>query len=124
MAIYNTPQEKADVKLLQKMGFKVDNPNSPECSDQVKKIKNQFKLYYPGTKIMDYFKNRVKENDVLAFRALSNGDISAGVDAEIIIAEKNNIPVFEIPTLTIIHRKALNVSETREYLKNNRKRNK
>jgi len=71
---------------------------------------------------MDYFKNRVTENDVLAFRALPNGNISAGVDAEIIIAEKNNIPVFEIPTSSIIHENALNVSETREYLKENRKK--
>lgn len=116
MAIYDTPQEKRDVKDLKLMGFEVFNPNSSKCDEVVSKIRRHACHFYdPGEKIMDFFMNEVKKCDVLAFRSLPDGSIPAGVHKEIAIAEETGKPIIELPSL--IKRQILTVSQTRQYLK-------
>jgi len=118
MAIYDSKQEKEDVAVLEQMGFEVDNPNSQKHILEVRRIKCEFSgQQYPGSKIMKYFTDIVLENQLLAFRALPDGSISAGVNKEIRIAEENKIPIFELPDLK--NRIALSIAETRRYLRNN-----
>lgn len=120
MSLYGSAQEKRDIELLESMGFEVVNPNSEKIKADVQAIKNE---YEPkgwtkeeiSTGIMKYFlENVIPLCDVLAFRSFIDFKIGAGVYSEIQKAEEIGIPVFELPTL--IHQRAVGVSETREYL--------
>ena len=96
---YNTPLESADIETIQRLGFKVINPNT----DKHQKTS--------GGK-MDYFVELVKECDVLIFRAFADDyAIGAGVAKEIQTAQVNHIPVIELPNF-YSHR-SLNINETR-----------
>lgn len=101
LAIYNTHQEKRDVKLLESLGFKVVNPNQRKYQ----------KIY--ETHGMLFFKKLAQKCDVIAFRSLPSGEVPAGVAAEIDCGV--SIPVIELPSG--ISRRTLTVNETREYLK-------
>jgi len=107
-AIYNTPQEKRDVDLLEELGFEVINPNAPEHIGAVQKMKSR----EPHINVMEYFYSLVKQCDALAFRALPDGSIPAGVGGEL---NNLSIPVIELPSG--ISRRVLTVDQTREYLK-------
>jgi hypothetical protein len=98
MTIYNTPQEERDILLLGQLGFVVVNPNAPEHSEAY------------GKEGMKYFMQLASECDVIAFRALPDGSITAGVANEI----KAGPPVFELPSC--IARRTLNIAETLEAL--------
>lgn len=36
--LYNTPQEKRDIELLEKLGFEVLNPNQPEIQEKIQSL--------------------------------------------------------------------------------------
>ena len=71
MAIYGTPQEARDIATLEALGLTVVNPNTPECDAG---------YIAQG---MDYFKRFVTECDAIAFRAVPDGRIPAGIWREI-----------------------------------------
>ena len=98
-ALYGTPQEDRDINILERLGFTVLNPNG---------------VSLPEVVTMDFFFDLVITCDVVAFRSLPDGAIPAGVAGEIATAQKNNIPVIEIPSGIL--RRGINVEETREFL--------
>ena len=111
MNIYDTPQEKRDIKILEDLGFKVINPNTKEISNGFK----DWNIRYPNREdYMDYFNNMVKECDTLAFRSFVDGTIPSGIVSEIQTALKSNMPVIELPILT--SNRFLDSIETRLYL--------
>lgn len=112
MAIYNTPQEARDVALLEALGFAVCNPNAPAHAEAVAQLKG---TGGPGTDVMPYFLNLVARCDALAFRALPGGILPAGVAAEITAAYDAKLSVIELPSW--VDRRAFDVEETREYLR-------
>ncbi len=105
LAIYNTPQELRDIFTLNSMGFQVVNPNS-----------HKFQMRYKEEG-MEVFFNHIKSDaiDIFAFRALPDGSIPKGVYREIQVAIEAAKPVIELPSC--INRRALDLDETREYLK-------
>ena len=110
-AIYGSPQDKRDVEMLIKMGFDVVNPSDPEHEAMAKKMKGCGQ----GDRVMDYFVSLVEGCDAVAFRALPDGAIPAGVAKEIERAVMSGKPVIELPSC--ISRRVLTVEQTREYLK-------
>lgn len=107
-AIYGTPQEDRDIELLEHLCFKVFNPNCEWVRKQLPSV--------PQSEQMQYFCNIVQEDcDALAFRALPDGAIPAGVLKEIQAAQEAGMPVFELPSGIL--RRELSVEQTREYLK-------
>ena len=134
IAIYSTPQEDRDVFTLESMGFEVTNPNSPEINAQCERLREEWKgLYLPGTEILrdkyaqfDDVGHAIMElvfkpllsaakTDVVAFRALPDGRIPAGVAKEIEWAQTNGIPVIELPAS--LSTRTMSVAHTREYLR-------
>lgn len=102
-AIYNTPLEQRDIKLLQSLGFEVDNPND-----------DKHKIGWTKYK-MKYADKVVPKANLVAFRSLPDGTIPAGVAYELNIAYAKDIPVIELPHFH--GRKVLNVEETRRYIR-------
>ena len=109
-AIYGTKQEERDLVLLKSLGFEVLNPNSPEHIEIAVKMKASGQ----ADRVMDYFSSLVFQCDAVAFRALPDGAVPAGVSKEIGVATKTNKPVFELPSC--ISRRTITVEQTREYL--------
>ena len=109
-SIYETPQEKRDVELLEKFGAEVVNPGEKihevECIKlmESERIKNK----------MEYFLNLIETCDLVAFRSLPSGEIPVGVAKEISHAIEHGIPVIELPSLAL--RKRMTIEETRHYL--------
>lgn len=103
VSLHGTPQEQRDVQALEKLGLAVLNPNAPSFD----------KLYQEQG--MDAFKDVVGQCDCVAFRALPDGGIPAGVLKEIYWAQEMGKLVFELPTA--ITRRGLSVEATREFLK-------
>ncbi len=112
-AIYNTPQEQRDIDMLTRLGFEVLDPSA---SHHIRQARASRPLGVPiKDKIMHYFCGLVSECEALAFRALSNGDIPAGVWKEVEHArDVLGIPVIELPG--IAQRRVLDVQQTRIYL--------
>lgn len=110
--LYNTLQEQRDIKLLEALGFEVLNPNTPEIQNQIKELK---KVHGEQADYMEYFRDMVKDCDIVAFRALPDGRIGAGVYTEVECAYEENIPVFELPSGFTTRK--ITVEATREYLK-------
>jgi len=104
MHLYGSAQEARDIKLLEDLGFEVVNPNTPE---------HQLEAKTSGEMTMAYFERLAERCDALAFRALPDGNISAGVFTEIIGVEGK--PVIELPWG--VSRRGLSIGDTREYLK-------
>lgn len=102
MSIYNTPQEQRDLKTLRRLGFKTVNPNSEK--------------HEAGANLlgMAYFEKFADECDAIAFRALPDGSISAGVAKEIRWFRRRGKPVFELPSSIL--RRSISPEETKEYL--------
>jgi len=95
-SIYNTPQEKRDIELLQGLGFDVVNPNDPK---------------HQKASSMGYFIKLALSCEILAFRGLPDGRIPAGIATEIFQFDGY---IIELPS-GLFHRK-ISVEETREYL--------
>lgn len=107
MAIYGTPQEKRDIELIQRLGYRVI-PFPPQSSLDERKAK--------GENVMEtVFKPLVKSSDIMFFRGLPSGDIPAGVGKEIEWAKEASLPVLEIPSMTAS--RTLTLECTREYLR-------
>lgn len=104
ISIYNTPQEQRDVERLQKLGFEVVNPNSPECDAG----------YRNGG--MEYFRKIVADCDAIAVRGFLDGSIPAGVAKEVVMAAEAGKPMFELPSTIDFTRRTLNVDMTRAAL--------
>ena len=103
LSLYDTCQETRDVKLLEKLGYKVVNPN------------NSIIEYAYKEKGFEVFLEEVKQCHVLAFRSFPDGSIGAGVGSEIACAIKYNIPVIELPNRVVF--RTLTKDETKEYLR-------
>jgi len=119
-AIYNTPQEQRDIETLKLLGFDVVNPNEPKHQKAVAELKKKSEnnpFLKANYNVMNYFYDLVKTCDALAFRALPDGSIPAGVGGELsnlIFKGAFSIPVIELPSG--IKRRVLTVEQTREYL--------
>ena len=111
--IYGTPQELRDIQTLQALGFDVINPNSPEIEAKCKEIRDVFGRDSSDVMRM-VFKPIAQTCDVLAFRALPDGRIPAGVAKEIEWAREFSRPVIELPAA--LHDRTMSVESTRAYL--------
>jgi hypothetical protein len=111
MSDYGSRASKKHVRSLQALGFTVIDPSSKEHSDKILEMKNQGKT---SKDIMDYFVSVVEQCDHLAFRALSDGTISAGVGKEIRVMRKKGGQIIEMPNPK---RKVLSITATRQHLK-------
>lgn len=131
-AIYDTPQEQRDIELLKALGFEVLNPNMPEHKEHATKTRQSViesgeqmdrdrgvdltegrKTFWrdkASSCVMGYFESLVKSADFVAFRALPDGRIPAGIAKEISLGK----PCFELPSGIV--RRIIGVAETREYL--------
>jgi hypothetical protein len=107
-AIYDSPQEARDIEILERFGFVVINPNSPEHIVEAQRLKSE------GKNAMPYFEGLVTSCDALAFRAMPDSSIPAGIAKEIRTAAEINLPVIELPSQVL--RRVLSVEQTREYL--------
>lgn len=114
MHLYNTPQEIRDIQLLESLGYKVVNPNTPEVQQEVEELKKDNPEY------MDIFDKIIAKCDLLAYRCHANLKIPAGVWKEIGFAKNRDLPIIELPTL--IDSRELSVNETRQYLHYNGQR--
>jgi len=101
--LYNSEQDKRDIKLIQDLGFELVNPNKEELQQRYKQ------------EGMDVFLQAVAECGVILFRSFPDLKISAGVKKEIDKAIELGLPVVELPT--VIESRILSVDDTRNYLK-------
>ena len=101
-SLFDTPQEKRDILLLEGLGFEVYNPNNDTDSEGYKKHG------------MIYFKELVQRFQALAFRATPSGLIPAGVFREILWARGTGAFIIELPS-GILSRE-MDVPITRQYL--------
>jgi hypothetical protein len=114
MALYDTPQEKRDVQTLKlDLGWDVLNPNCPE--HRCGAVQAREEAPHDPHASMLYFKPLVESCNLLAFRALPDGAIPAGVFMEIKWARDAGIPVIELPSG--VRRRGLTREQTREYIK-------
>jgi len=112
-SLYETPQEARDIAMLEKLGFEVVNPNSKAVREEFERWRETYGhdvSYDP----MDFFRGLAAECDVVVFRALPDGRISAGVAEELNAAVGKGVPVLEL--LRGLSWRAMSVSQTREYL--------
>jgi hypothetical protein len=107
MYLYNTPQEKRDIELLENLDFIVINPNSEPYRSEYKDLMNK------GIHDMDYWIELARACDCIAFRACPDGKILSGVGTE--IRENSDMPIIELPSM-LTRRIITNVEETREFL--------
>lgn len=110
MITYNSIIEKSDIILLERLGFKVINPNCKEISEGLK----EFLKHNSKEKVMEYFANIVQTCDAIAFRALPDGRILSGCAVELERAILINIPIIELPRL--LESRFITYPETKEYL--------
>lgn len=108
MALYGTKQEERDIATLQGLGFEVINPGDPAICAEVN-------LLPTSDERMAFFERYSIECDAIAFRALPDGPIPAGVVKEINWFVALNKPVIELPSG--IKRREMSVELTREYLR-------
>ncbi|HDZ37090.1 MAG TPA: hypothetical protein ENH62_02180 [Marinobacter sp.] len=102
-------QELRDIELIAELDSHV-LPFDAEVSEAVVKAQSS------GDSVMDtVFQPLVEKCDILFFRALPDGRITAGVAREIQFARELSLPVLELPSGVI--RRTMNVAETREYLR-------
>ena len=123
VALYNTKQETRDIATLQALGFEVENPNDPLVEEACKWIREDTERFNrastrqldPGEEVMKYFRQFATTCDAIAFRALPDGSIPAGVAKEIEYFREVGKPVIELPTA--LSTRVMTVDGTREYLK-------
>jgi len=108
VALYGTVAEKRDVRMLQRLGFKVTNPNSPEVRYMFDDYRGEHDNY------MGFFEILAAGHDITAFRALPSGHIPSGVHLEVVAAQNAGKIILEIPCA--ITRRSLSHVETVEYL--------
>jgi len=101
--LYNTEQDKRDIKLIQDLGFELVNPNKEELQERYKQ------------EGMDVFLQAVSDCKVICFRSFPDLKISAGVKKEIDKGVELGLIIIELPTIT--ENRVLSVEDTRNYLK-------
>jgi hypothetical protein len=106
--LYGTKQEARDVALLEDIFDEVLNPNQEQFQKQAEEMKKQNK------NAMNLFLSLVDGCEALAFRALPDGRIPAGVAGEIKRMRQNNGLIIELPSGLLS--RSIDVEETREYL--------
>ena len=111
MHLYGKPQEQRDIVLLKEMGFEVINPSDERYKEGFKAWNE---LYPQRENYMDYFENLVANSDMFAFRAYPDGNIPAGVGAELRAALANNKVIIELPNLN--SGRFLSVEDTKLFL--------
>ena len=111
IAIYGTEQEKEDIATLKALGFEVVNPSSDYYRNTVNKMICKGRT---STEIMNYFITVVAGCDGLAFRALDDETLSAGVAKEANAMRKSDRPVFELSDSS--KRKVMSVGQTRKHI--------
>lgn len=109
IAIYDSEQESRDIATLEAMGFIVVNPNNEEVQSACQATRTV------GGDVMAYFKPMVARADIFVFRALPDGAIPSGVAYELAHAMELEKPVIELPSG--VSRRALDYTQTREYLR-------
>ena len=121
MALYGTPQEKRDIKLISSL-FKetlewwLINPSDEKYVKEYDAWKKE--MAPDGNWIvspMAYWEELVKSCDIMFFRALPDGRIPSGVAAEIKTMQDADKPVIELPSS--IKKRSIDVRETAEYLR-------
>ena len=117
MADYDTPREEEDIKTIKEMGFKVENPNCKKHKSVVAEMKRNGAK---GYQIMEYFISVASKCDVIIFRALPDGSISAGVHKEIMSFVDAKRPVAELPTMQT--RKAMSIRDTCIHINSTKRR--
>lgn len=119
MGIFNTPQEKRDIEMLERLGLEVVNPNTPGIQAQVKK---QLKIESYMSMFNTVFFFRVRNCEVFAFRPLPDGRIPGGIAMELKVAQEwrnkddSSKIIIELPCG--IHSRSMGKEDTREYLEN------
>ena len=112
MTNYNTEQEKQDVALLKSIGFIVCNPNTT-------KHRQDAHFYPSGMLRMKFYMDLAVSCDLIAFRTLENGTVSAGVALEVEAMMKLGKPVIELPYYHKL--KKLTYSATLKHIRRNGK---
>jgi len=102
-SLYGTNQEARDASTLLKLGFEIYNPNNDEAAE----------LYREEG--MAAFQALVEACGCLAYRALPDGRIPAGIGKEIVWAIQKGMPVFELPR-GFLDDRIMSVESTRSYL--------
>jgi hypothetical protein len=115
IGLYNTLQETRDIQTLERLGFEVINPNTPETDAACDAIRAASSLPDPRDAVMEYFRRFALECDCIAFRALPDGSIPSGVALEITMFQGESKPVFELPSGFTTRGRTL--AQTREYLR-------
>jgi hypothetical protein len=108
MGLYGTKQEARDIETLQNLGFEVVNPSDPAICAECNKLPT-------SDERMAFFEQFSITCDAIAFRALPDGAIPAGVAKEIDWFVVLSKPVIELPSS--MKRRELSVELTREYLR-------
>ena|SRR5271166_1004661 len=102
MSLYGTKQEARDISTITRLGYEVLEINTPAIQAEAK------------VKKMDVFKPLVQRCHALFYRSFIDGQIGAGVAAEIGWALDMNIPVMEFPRLVVP--RTMSIEATRQYL--------
>ena len=108
MNLYGSKQEARDTATLEGLGFTVVNPSIVAEQDEI------FKHLATSDDRMAFFERYSEICGAVAFRALNDGAIPAGVAKEIEWFVARNKPVLELPSG--IKRRVLTVDMTREFL--------
>lgn len=112
MHIFNTPQEKRDIEIIQAMGYSVMNPNNKYTASQF----NEALQTMDYSDAFDYvFGAMIKASELLIFRSHPDGSIPFTVGKEIEFANNIERVVLELPSG--ISRRKLDSGETEEYLR-------
>ncbi len=111
VALYDTTQERRDLRTMETLGWDVLNPNTAEHQRGCEAAR----AADPTSGGMNYFKPLVTGCDITVFRALPDGAIPAGVAKEIEWAREAGRTVIELPSG--LSRRGLTVEQTREYIR-------
>lgn len=103
ISLYDSEQEQKDINTIERLFpyCTIFNPNNTTSETMYKQ------------QGMQYFKDVVSKCDLLIFRALPFGYITAGVWTEINCAKSNRVPVLELPSL---FGREMNVNDTKLFL--------
>ena len=101
---YNTESDKKALCFLRGLGLEIEDPNQ-----------EKYQVAYKE-KGMEVFLEAIDTCNLLVFRSLWNGKVTAGVLKEVSHAYHNNIPVMEYRP-TISNTREMSVEETRKAIK-------
>jgi hypothetical protein len=113
MGIYNTPEEKRNIKTLESLGLEVYNPNVLILSNQFKAALDSGTDYVVA--FDEVFLSKVRDCEVFAFKALPDGRIPGGVAMELECAQRHDKIIIELPSGMAARK--MGKDDTREYLK-------